>query len=246
MAEASLQFVLIHGSWMDGSAWDQVAEELRAQGHKVFAPTLAGHGKGVPRCVTHADIIRKLKLDIEAAGLDDFVLLGHSFGGTILQQLAMVMPERIRRLVFWNAFVVPDGESLNDQIPGHFKEMFDALGAASADGAAVLPFPVYREAFFNDGSYAEAHRTHEMLYPEYLGLFDEKLSTAGFFSLQIPKSYLYARDDASLPHGDACGWYPRFGNRLGLFRYVSMPGGHMAHWTCPSQLAAKIIEAGRD
>jgi pimeloyl-ACP methyl ester carboxylesterase len=242
----ALTFVLIHGSWMGGEAWDGVASFLRAAGHTVHAPTLAGHGPDASRPVTHSQIIEKLAGEIVAANWRDFVLVGHSFGGTIIQQLAQVMPERIRRLVFWNAFVVPDGQSLNDQVPPHFAAMFAQLAAASADGSALLPYPLYRDAFFNDGTPELAQSTYAALFPEYLALFDEKLTTARFFALQVPKSYLYSWDDASLPHGEATGWYPRFGNRLGLFRYVSMPGGHMAHWTRPEELAAKLIEAGRD
>ncbi len=40
-------FVLVHGSWHDGSAWNAVIQHLEARGHQAFAPTIAGHGKGV-------------------------------------------------------------------------------------------------------------------------------------------------------------------------------------------------------
>lgn len=245
MTDRPLTFVLVHGSWMDGSAWSGVAGRLRERGHTVHTPTLAGHGPGVSRRVTHRDIVDQLAGEIEAAGWQDFVLVGHSFGGTIIQQLAMRMPERIARLVFWNAFVVPDGQSLNDQVPEHFGQMFASIAAQSDDHTVLLPFPVYRELFFNDGDEQHARATWESLWPEQLGLFEEKLQTAGFFALETPRSYLYCWDDAGLPHGEATGWYPRFGQRLGLFRFVSMPGGHMAHWTRPVELADKLIEAGR-
>jgi len=40
-------FVLVHGSWHDGSAWKAVIKHLEAKGHQAFAPTVKGHGKGV-------------------------------------------------------------------------------------------------------------------------------------------------------------------------------------------------------
>jgi hypothetical protein len=47
-------FVLVHGSWHDGSAWKPVIEQLEAKGHLAFAPTIAGHGKGANKNVNHA------------------------------------------------------------------------------------------------------------------------------------------------------------------------------------------------
>lgn len=241
-------YVLVHGSWMGGEAWDSVAQRLRNEyGLDVHTPTQAGHGaQAATRQVTHAQVVQSIVDYIEARDLTGFVLVGHSFGGTVIQKVAEAIPERIARLVFWNAFVLKDGECLHDNVPPHMREMLQGQAAQSEDGAVVLPFPVYREAFFNDGDIALAKSTYESLCPEYIALFDERQSLKTFFNLDIPTSYLYSWDDAALPHGDETGWYPKFGNRLGLFRYVSMPGGHMALFTRPDLLADKIVEAGRD
>ena len=81
--------------------------------------------------------------------LTDFVLLGHSYGGTIISRMAEEMPERIRRLVYWNAFVLNDGESIESVSPPHYKQLMDSIAASGAHGpgAVKLPFPVWREAF---------------------------------------------------------------------------------------------------
>lgn len=243
----STPYVLIHGSWMDGSAWDHVAPRLRDyHGLTVHTPTMAGHGPDADRSATHAQVVQSIVDYILERDLTNFVLVGHSFGGTVIQKVAEAVPQRIARLVFWNAFVLLDGECLNDQVPPHYREMFDGLGAASADGTAMLPFPVFREAFMNDADLDLAQHVYNGLWPEQAQLFNARQDLKAFYALETPKSYLYSVDDASLPHGDATGWYPRFGNRLGLFRYVSMPGGHMALHTYPELLADKIVEAGRD
>jgi pimeloyl-ACP methyl ester carboxylesterase len=240
-------FVLVHGSWMDGTGWHLVADRLRGHyGFEVHTPTQAGHGPGVSRDVTHAQVASSITDYITRNDLRDIVLVGHSFGGTVIQKVAEAVPERIARMVFWNAFVLLDGECLNDLVPPHYKEMFDALESQSEDGAVMLPFPVFREAFMNDADLALAQRVYDGLWPEQARLFNTRLDLKRFFALDVPKSYLYSVDDASLPHGDDTGWYPRFGNRLGLFRYVSMPGGHMALFTYPHLLADKIVEAGRN
>lgn len=240
-------YVLVHGSWMGGEAWADVAARLREHhGLSVHTPTLAGHGPGAARAVSHSQVVQSVVDYVEHHDLTDIVLVGHSFGGTVVQKVAEAIPGRLRRLVFWNAFVLLDGECLNDLVPGVYREMFNHLAAASSDGAAVLPFSVFREAFMNDADLTLAQKIHDGLVPEYIGLFNERLDLRAFYALETPRSYLYSVDDASLPHGEASGWYPRFGNRLGLFRYVSMPGGHMALFTTPAHLADKIVEAGRD
>lgn len=240
-------YVLVHGSWMDGSAWGEVAARLRAHhGLEVHTPSMAGHGPGAARDVTHAQVVDSITRQITQQDLQDIVLVGHSFGGTVIQKVAEAIPQRIARLVFWNAFVLLDGQCLNDLVPPHFKEMFDALERESEDGSVMLPFPVFREAFMNDADLPLAQRVYDGLWPEQAGLFNARLDLKTFHALEIPKSYLYSVDDASLPHGEETGWYPRFGNRIGLFRYVSMSGGHMALFTCPQLLADKVVEAGRD
>ena len=153
--------------------------------------------------------------------------------------------ERIRRLVFWNAFVLRDGHSLNDEVPPHYTAMFEKLARHSPDGAVLVPFPIWREAFINDADLALAQSTYAGLSPEPYLPFTEKLDMKKFYSLQIPKSYLNCTEDCALPQGE-WGWHPRMSSRLGLFRLVQMPGSHETIFTNPTGLADKILEAGRD
>ena len=124
-------FVLIHGSWHDGSAWSQVVKRLGHHGHKAFGPTVAGHGRGVCKNVSHAQSTQSVLDFIVSLDLTDIVLVGHSYGGTIISKVAEVIPDRVRRLVFWSGFVLNDGESLNDAVPPYFRDLFRGLAAES-------------------------------------------------------------------------------------------------------------------
>jgi len=53
--------------------------------------------------------------------------LGHSFGGTIIAKVAEAIGNCIRRLIFLDAFVLNDGESLRDSLPPHYQALFDSL-----------------------------------------------------------------------------------------------------------------------
>lgn len=238
-------FVLIHGSWHSGDAWSQTAQHLKAAGHTVFTPTIAGHGKGSNKAVNHAQCTQSIVDYIAGNDLRDFVLVGHSFGGTIIAKVAEVMPERIRRLVFWNAFVLQDGNCLLDEIPPYYRELFDQLVRQSADHTVMAPFPIWREAFINDADLALAKSTYESLSPEPYQPFQDKLDMKKFYSLEIPRSFLNCTEDIALPPGE-WGWHPRMSSRLGLCRLVQMPGSHEALFTNPKGLAEKLIEAGRD
>jgi pimeloyl-ACP methyl ester carboxylesterase len=238
-------FVLVHGSWHDGSAWQAVISQLEAKGHQAFAPTIAGHGKGVNKNVNHAQCTQSIVDYIVDRDLTDIVLLGHSFGGTIIAKVAEAISTRIRRLIFFDAFVLNDGESLRDNILPDSQALFDSQAKESDDNTVMLPFDVWREAFINDADLELAQSSYGQLSPEPYQPFIDKLDLKQFYSLPVPKSYLYCTEDNVLPHAEG-GWYPRMSSRLGLFRLVQMPGSHEVMFSNPVGLAEKIIVAGRD
>jgi pimeloyl-ACP methyl ester carboxylesterase len=239
------QFVLIHGSWHTGEHWAPVASRLEKLGHTVFAPTVLGHGKGVLKQVTHAEQVEELTAQIVRANLSDFVLVGHSYGGTVIARVAEEIPDRIRRLVFWNAFVPQKGHSLNDEVPPHYRALFEQIAGAAGDGSVMLPYPIWREAFINDADEALARSSYESLSSEPYQPFLDKLDLERFYATSIPKSYLNCTEDTALPPGE-WGWHPRMSSRLGLHRLVQMPGSHEVLFTNPTGLADKFVEAGRD
>lgn len=241
-----MRIVLVHGSWHTGELWAPVAESLRRAGHEVHTPTIAGHGAGANKRVTHAECTQSIVDYIVRNKLEDLVLVGHSYGGTIISKVVEAVAQRVRRLVYWNAFVLNDGESLDDNVPPHYRALFAQLAQASSDGGVMLPFPIWREAFINDADLPTAQRTYEMLSSEPYQPFVDKLDLKTFYSLQTPRSYINCTEDTALPPGADWGWHPRMSSRLGLYRLVQIPGSHETMFTAPERLAAAIVEAGRD
>ena len=243
-----MQFVLVHGGWHDGSGWDAVAGLLRQADHDVAAPTLSGHGHGVEKTgKTHAICTGDVVNLIRESRLADVVLVGHSYGGSIIQKVAEAVPGRLRRLVFYNAFVLLDGQCLLDENPPHYRALVDDLLSRSSDDSFVLPFEVCREVFFNSVDLATARHLWETHFsPQPAQPFRDKLDLKAFYSLDVPRSYLNCTEDIALPPGPDTGWHPRMSSRLGLYRLVQMPGDHEALLTNPGLLAEKLIEAGRD
>jgi pimeloyl-ACP methyl ester carboxylesterase len=108
-------FVLVHGAWHGGWCWHKVVARLERTGHTVLAPDMKGHGiDRMPPIGTTLDNLGEGIADVVSAQPEPVVLVGHSFGGTIITEVAERMPERIKRLVYLAAFVVPGGQSTRE------------------------------------------------------------------------------------------------------------------------------------
>ncbi|MFC5448832.1 alpha/beta fold hydrolase [Paenibacillus aestuarii] len=242
-----LTFVLVHGSWADTSFWDGVAAELRKKGHTVYVPEYPGHGPDPNKAVTHAMISKSVADYITSHNLHGIILVGHSFGGSVVQKVAELVPERIKRLVFWDAFVLPDGQSLADQFPPAMRQGFEQLRAASKDDTIMLPFPAFRDTFVNLAPLDLAQRLYNQVSPEPAKPLFEKLDLKRFYNLELPKSYVYFTDDNAVPQAEGYGWHPHMSSRLGTYRLITGHGDHFSTAkTNPAMLAQKIYEAARD
>lgn len=196
--------------------------------------------------VTHQQVTQSVVDFIKDKDLHDIILLGHSFGGTVVQKTAEQVPERIKRLVFFDAFVLPDGQSVVDQFPAPIQQLFGNLLKASGNNTIMLPFPLFRDVFVNTATLEQAQALFQQAIPEPAGPAYEKLDLKKFYSLELPKSYLYLTEDAVLPQG-ASGWHPGQSSRLGMFRYIEGRGDHLTTvHTEPEAIAAQIVQASRD
>ncbi|PEG14491.1 alpha/beta hydrolase [Bacillus toyonensis] len=240
-----LTFVIIHGSWADVSQFDGVAAELHKLGHSVYVPEYPGHGVLTDNKVTHEQITNAVIEYIEKRGLKHIVLLGHSFGGTIVATVAQQIPHRIDRLVFSNAFVPLDGQSLYDQLPPPLQETFKQLADASGNNTIMLPFLLFRDAFTNTATLEEATSMYHKIIPEPAGPLFQKLDLKKFYNLQIPKSYLNLTEDIALPPG-SFAWHTNQSSHLGFYRYIEGNGDHFTtFFREPKMIAKKFVEAGR-
>jgi len=156
-------YVLVHGAWHTGAELEPTAAPIRAAGHEVHTPTIAGNRPGDAKTVGLAEAIKSIVDYLTQKNLKDVILLGHSYGGMVITGVADQVPERIRRLVYWNAFVPNNGESLNDMVPPPFVALFDAIAAQRGDSSVVLPFPIWRDAFINDADLATAQKAYDIL-----------------------------------------------------------------------------------
>ena len=136
-----MTFVLVHGAWHGGWCWRHVLPLLRKENHEAHAPTLTGLGDRAH--LAHPDInlethIRDVQMLIEAEELNEVVLVGHSYAGMVITGVADRIGERIRRLVYLDAFVPENGKALVDYAGA---ERAARQRSDAAQGGTVGPMP---------------------------------------------------------------------------------------------------------
>ena len=246
-SQPALTFVLVHGAFQTGTAWEYVAAELRRRGHAVHTPTIAGHGPNAAMGLTHADAVASLVAYLREHDLSDVVLVGHSIAGSYIAKTAEQAPGVIKRLVFQGAFAAADGNALADEFPPDDAAFF---GMADPAHGFLLPFEVVRERACNDMELSTAQAIYAEMSPIPVAYFTDKLDLKVFYELlgkgQIKISYIHPVNDFALPPGEYAA-FPRFAQRLGpLCRIAQIQGAHYVMVTRPGELADALIQAGRD
>ena len=113
--------VIVHGAWGGAWAFKKVDAMLRQKGFEVYRPQLTGQGDRVH--LARPDIGLSTHIDdvvnaILYEDLRDITLVGHSYGGMVISGVADRVPDRIKRLVYLDAMVPNDGDSVTNMMPG--------------------------------------------------------------------------------------------------------------------------------
>jgi pimeloyl-ACP methyl ester carboxylesterase len=235
-----LTFLLVHGSWHDGSCWSAVAEQLGNAGFPSLTPTLPGHHAAGDRSrVTHDDYVRTVVAALDAAP-GPVALVGHSFGGSVISRAAGHRPERCRLLVYCSGFVPRDGERVADSLPAPFLAFLEESSAATADGSVVLPRDIFGSAFANTADQATVDAVYPRLVPEPYGPIFERLPLPRSERLGIPAAYITCRQDQTMPPGT---FHPGQSSRLSAPQLIEIDSDHESPFTKPRDLTWALLEA---
>ncbi|MGE3590825.1 MAG: alpha/beta fold hydrolase, partial [Ilumatobacteraceae bacterium] len=114
-------YVLVHGAWSGAHGFRSVRPLLTGAGHAVFTPSLTGIGERVHlaspqvRLGTHvSDVVNQMLYE----DLRDVVLLGFSYGGFVVTGALEHVADRVRHLVYLDAFVPAHGDTLVGMMGG--------------------------------------------------------------------------------------------------------------------------------
>lgn len=135
-------YVLVHGAWGGGHQFNRLADDLRQAGHRVLIAQLTGLGARAHLASPAIDLalhVHDVVAQIESTGMNDLVLAGHSYGGMVISGVASELGKRIAHLVYVDAFLPQDGQSLWDVV-GEFEHEHYIAGQRGTPGL-VAPLP---------------------------------------------------------------------------------------------------------
>jgi pimeloyl-ACP methyl ester carboxylesterase len=132
-------YVIVHGGWAGGWYFKKTAKYLREAGHEVYTPTLTGIGERVH--LAHPDIdlnthILDIVNVIEYENLRNVALVGYSYGGMVITGVAELIPEHIGQLIYLDALVPENGQSVADLMP-EIAPVFEEVAQAVGEGWQV-------------------------------------------------------------------------------------------------------------
>ncbi len=227
-------FVLVHGAWGGAHGFRPVRPLLRAAGHEVFTPSLTGIGERVhlasPQvCLsTHIADVANAVLYEDLRGI---VLLGFSYGGFVVTGALEHIGDRVSHLVYLDAFVPADGQSLDGGGGGRT--------AAIGPGAGWLVPPYPRD--FDDP--AEAAWSAERRTPHPVGCFSEPVRLARpLEDYPFTRTYIKASGE---PRADVPGPFWAAADRARnseAWRYHEIATTHMIPSNRPDDLARILLE----
>jgi pimeloyl-ACP methyl ester carboxylesterase len=233
-------FVLVHGGRHGGWCWGRVAPRLRDAGHEVYTPTLTGLGE---RChllrpdIDLATHIQDIVAVFEFEEIADAVLVAHSYGGSVIAGAMEHINDRVRTVVFVDAFMPLSGESVLDVIGTDLAETVLEMADRDGEGWYIPPSDAsfYGISDPGDIAWVNSKMTAQPLktYTDPVGSTDRAWAHPGMFvecqpSTLRPEMLARARKRNAV---DA------------RFRYRVLEAPHDAMVTAPGLLAEVLLEA---
>lgn len=230
--------VLIHGAWTDVSSWDAVVPLLKAHGHEVIVVNLAGHGKDTTSfaTITFQTYVDQVKAAIGTR--TNVILVGHSFGGMVISQVAEEIPTQIKELIYLAAALPHDGDNLlglaKQDSASH---VGNYLSIDQPHGAAIIAKNGVVDVFAADApksvqDYITANIRPEPLIPLATPVHLTEKNFGG-----IRKVYIYTLNDHAISY-PAQQYMVNAGK---VAKEYTLPSSHTPFISMPDKLSAILI-----
>jgi pimeloyl-ACP methyl ester carboxylesterase len=246
-----MRFVLIHGGFHGAWCWDRTIPELERLGHEAIAIDLPAHGTRRNERSTIADRAGAI---VEVAGKDD-VLVGHSGGGFDITYAADLIPDLPSFLIYLAAGLPIEGKTTLEATGGSKAEdedygsdvrelMTDETGMSAfikpnEDGRIeCTDFEAAWRFFYHDCDEQTARWAYDQLTPAPTEFLLETVHLPNFWAADIPRAYIWCRDDRAKPHSTSRVTVDRLG-----VDPLYIDGSHSPFLSRPRELAELIVHA---
>src|SRR3984957_5942247 len=231
----SAALVLIHGGQHDSRCWQPTIDAITrdAPGTRTLTVNLPGR-QGVPGdldTLTIADCVEAAVGQIEQAGLNDVVLVGHSAAGLTVPGVAAELgADRVRRIICVACNVPPQGKRVLDTL-------LPPIRLAVSRQRNELPLWMAKRMFTNGMTPQQRAFSLSVLIPDASRLSLETVDRSGLPD-RIPRSWVLTRRDRALPPRQQRRFIENLG---GVDEVIELDTCHNAMISMPDELAAILL-----
>jgi len=218
-------YVIVHGAWGGGWAFKKVDSLLTSAGYKVYRPTLTGQGERVHLASPEVGLgthIQDVVNTIIFEDLRNVILVGHSYGGMVVTGVTDSIPERISKLIYLDAFVPEDGESVFAQ--GKTPEGMKPL----IENGFLVP------------KWVRPNQPAPKDVPHSVKTFTDKISLKNPKRLMVPTTYILTVDRGKDSDKDDFSSMADKARKKG-WPVLILEADHNPQWSTPLQLV-KILQ----
>lgn len=228
-------WVLIHGGGLDSRCWEPLLAHLDVPCIAVDLPGRGSH-PGDLRRVTFADCALSVESDIDAAGYDQVVLIGHSLAGCSMPSMLELLGRRVAHLVFVACTVPEHGRSAIDTLDPDIQAHISAGGVPSEP--QTMDQEMARVVLGNDLDAEQLVWCTDRLVPEAPRLSWDPVSLAPLRT-EVTRTWVRTLQDIIVPADKQL----RFAANVGDCPVVDIDAGHMCMVSRPVELAAILRQA---
>lgn len=249
--------VLVHGMAGSSAAWRHVLPALSRR-FTVLAPDLLGHGasakpRGDYSLSGHANVLHDL---LSALGHERATLIGQSYGGGVVMQLAYQFPEHAGRLglvssgglgrevsLLLRGLTLPGAEQVFPAVCSARLRSAAASTARWLGGLGLRATPAAEEAWLAYASLADAD-AQRAFFRTLHAVIDpggQAVSAADrlYLATRVPTLIVWGAADALIPVSHAHAAHAAIpGSRLAVFEHV----GHFPHCEAPERFVDVVAD----
>jgi pimeloyl-ACP methyl ester carboxylesterase len=233
-------FVLVHGAWQTSSTWDLIVPLLQKAGH-VVVPQLSGlenDGIALSPSISLSTHIENVVEVLNRENLDHVTLVGHSYAGMIITGVAEQVPHRLDRLVYVDAFIPDDGQSVLDLLPVPLVEMFQQVADGNGEGWRLRAGEAQLDMW---GLKPGPARDFVQLRLSDFSLrcFEQAISLPTGAATRVPRTFI----GCVAEEYPARSVFRRFGDRARNEEWTchELPTGHECHVEMPDEFVSKLL-----
>lgn len=239
--------VLVHGAWQASFAWEQIKNNLVADGYDVTVINLEGHGEDDTPVsgLSFTGYANQVKEAITSFD-KPVILVGHSLGGAIITQVASEMPAKINKLVYVAGFIPQNGKSVLDYAGMDSGSLLGPVLEFNQDHTSaglVDPELNFPEVFIQDGTEAQkqfvlSHYKAEPVAPlaTPLKYTLENYNSAG------RKYYVFTTMDNAISYP----FQQQMATEAGITKNFTIQTGHSPFISKPNELTSILQDIAKD